>query len=302
MSRIFTLTMLAETLRISVPYACAAVAGVWSERAGVVNIALEGVLLSSAFGAAAMTIATGSPTAGILAGVLTGVALSLLHGVLAAQYRVDAIVSGIAMNLLAASGTRFLLRAFYDSSSNSPSYAAFGIGPTGASGMDLMARALLDPVMLLALAAVTVTPLVLYRTRFGLRVRACGENPVAAAAVGIRVVRVRLAALVVSGAIGALGGIHLTFDQHRFESGMSGGRGFIALAAVIVAGWRAWHAALACLAFAALEATQILLQDQRNIPHELVQMLPYVATLVILAFAAGRSRAPAGLGKHATWG
>lgn len=302
MSRIFTLTMLAETLRISVPYACAAAAGVWSERAGVVNIALEGVLLSSAFGAAAMTIATASPTAGIIAGVLTGIALSLLHGALAARYRVDAIVSGIAINLLAASGTRFLLRALYDSSSNSPSYAAFRIGPTGASGAALLARALLDPVTILAVLAIALTPLILHRTRFGLRLRACGENPEAAASVGINVVRTRLAALLVSGAVGALGGVHLTFDQHRFESGMSGGRGFIALAAVIVAGWRAWHAALACLVFAGLEATQILLQDQKAIPHELVQMLPYVATLVILGFAAGRSRAPAGLGKHETAG
>jgi len=300
MSRLFTLTMVAETLRIAVPYACAAVAGVWSERAGIVHIALEGVLLVSAFGAASMTIATGSPVAGIVAGMVTGVAFSLLHGTLAARYRVDAIVSGIALNLLAASGTRFLLRALYDSSSNSPSYSAFRIGPTGASGAALLARALLDPVTILALLAVAATPLVLGRTRFGLRVRACGENPVAAASAGVPVVRVRLTALAVSGAIGALGGVHLTFDQHRFESGMSGGRGFIALAAVIVAGWRAWHAVLACLVFAALEATQILLQNQKVLPHEFVQMLPYVATVVILGFAAGRARAPAGLGKHAS--
>jgi simple sugar transport system permease protein len=146
---------------------------------------------------------------------------------------------------------------------------------------------------------VAATPWALSRTRFGLRVRAVGENPAAAAAVGLHVVRVRLAALAVSGAIGALGGIHLAFDQHRFESGMSGGRGYIALAAVILSGWRAGRAALACLAFAALEATQILLQSEKLIAHEVVQMLPYAATLVVLAFAAGRARAPAGLGKHA---
>lgn len=300
MSQLFSLTIVAETLRIAVPYACAAVAGVWSERAGVVNIALESVLLQSAFGAAAMTIATGSPTAGLLAGVLTGIAVSLVHGLLAARFRVDAIVSGIALNLLAASGTRLLLRALYDSSSNSPSFASFQFGATGASGAALLARVLLDPVTLLALVAILVTPVVLHRTRFGLRVRACGENPAAAASVGVKVVATRLAALAVSGAIGALGGVHLAFDQHRFESGMSGGRGFIALAAVIVAGWRAWQAAFACLVFAALEATQILLQDQKHIPHEVVQMLPYVATLIILAAAAGRARTPAGLGKHAS--
>jgi simple sugar transport system permease protein len=164
----------------------------------------------------------------------------------------------------------------------------------------MLARTLLDPVTLLAVLAVAVTPWVLFRTRFGLRVRAAGENPVAAASVGIPVVRVRLIALCVSGAVGALGGIHLAFDQHRFESGMSGGRGFIALAAVILAGWRPVRAALACLVFAALEATQILLQGQRKLPPEILQMLPYLATLVVLVLTAGKARAPAGLGQHAT--
>lgn len=299
MSRLLSLTMLAETLRISMPYACAAVAGVWSERSGVVNIALEGVLLSSALGATAATLATGSPTAGIIGGIAVGVTISLVHALLVARYKVDAIVSGLALNILAASGTRFVLRALYDSSSNSPSFAGFHFGPTGASGAALLARVLLDPVTLLVVASIAITPWVLSRTRFGLRVRAAGENPVAAASVGINVTGVRLAALVVSGAIGALGGIHLAFDQHRFESGMSGGRGFIALAAVIVSGWRALGAALACLVFAVLEATQIVLQDQKLIPHEVVQMLPYVATLILLGAVAGRSRAPAGLGKHA---
>jgi simple sugar transport system permease protein len=299
LSQLFTLTVVAEALRMAVPYACAAVAGVWSERCGVVNIALEGVLLSSAFGAAAVTLATGSATMGVLGGLAVGALLSFGHGLLAAHYRIDAIVSGIALNILSASGTRFLLRAWYDSASNSPAMSGFHLGPSGSSGAAMLARALLDPVTLLALGAVAATPWALSRTRFGLRVRAVGENPAAAAAVGLHVVRVRLAALAVSGAIGALGGIHLAFDQHRFESGMSGGRGYIALAAVILSGWRAGRAALACLAFAALEATQILLQNQKLIAHEVVQMLPYAATLVVLAFAAGRARAPAGLGKHA---
>jgi len=300
MIRLLTLTMLAETLRIAMPYACAAVAGVWSERSGVVNIALEGVLLSSALGAASATLATGSPTVGILGGLAVGIAVSCTHALLVARYRVDAIVSGLALNILAASGTRFILRALYDSSSNSPSFAGFHFGPTGSTGAALLARVLLDPVTLLVLVAIGLTPWVLSRTRFGLRVRAVGENPVAAASVGIPVTRGRVLALAVSGAIGALGGIHLAFDQHRFESGMSGGRGFIALAAVIVSGWRAVGAATACLVFAVLEATQIVLQDQKTIPHEVVQMLPYLATVILLGALAGRSRAPAGLGKHAT--
>ena len=291
MSSLLSLTMLAETLRMAVPYACAAVAGVWSERSGVVNIALEGVLLSSALGAAATTLATGNPAIGVAGGIAVGVVLSLVHGLLVARYRIDAIVSGLALNILAAAGTRLVLRGLYDSSSNSPSFGGFRFGPTGASGLAVFTRVVYDPVVVLALGAIVVSAFALAWTSFGLRVRAVGENPVAAASVGVHVERVRLLALAISGAIGAIGGVHLAFDQHRFESGMSGGRGFIALAAVIVSGWRVVGAAVACLVFAVLEAAQIGLQDQRHVPHELVQMLPYVATLVLLAVVAGRSRA-----------
>ncbi len=300
MSRILSLTMLAEILRITIPYACAAVAGVWSERAGIVNIALEGVLLSSALGATVFALSTGSPTVGIVGGLLVGAGLCLVHGTLVAKFRIDAIVSGVALNIFAVAAARLVLRALYDSSSNSPSIAGFGLGPKGASGAALLGRVLTDPVTLLAVIAIVGSPWLLGRTKFGLHIRACGENPVAASSVGIAVVKVRLLALVVSGMVGALGGIHLAYDQHRFESGMSGGRGFIALAAVIGAGWNVPRAALACMFFAGLEALQIVLQDQQRIPHQLVQMLPYVATLVVLMLVAGRSRAPAGLGKHAT--
>jgi simple sugar transport system permease protein len=300
-SSIFSLTMLAETLRIATPYACAAVGGVWAERAGVIHIGLEGVLLVSAFGGVAVAHASGSAALGVAGGVLLGVAMSALHGVLTERARVHAVVSGIAVNLLAMAGTRLALRGLYDSSSNSPSIEGFRFGPTGSSGWALLARVLSDPVTLLALIAIVATPWLLSQTRFGLRVRACGEHPVAAAASGIDVTRVRITALAVSGAICALGGVHLAFDQHRFESGMSNGRGFIALAAVVVSGWRAGRAAMACLVFGALEALQIVLQDttRRTGGGDLIQLLPYVATLIVLGFAAGRAASPRGIGKHA---
>jgi len=302
MSQLISLTFVAETVRLSIPYICAALAGVWSERCGVVNIALEGVLLTSALGTVVVAIATGSPAIGLLGGIVVGVVLCLVHGLLSARFRVDAIVSGVALNLAAMSGAKLVLRALYGSTTNSPPFPGFHFGPTGSSGAAMLARSLLDPVTLLAVVAVVLTPWLLYKTRFGLRVRAAGENPDAAASVGINVVRTRIAALCVAGGVGALGGIHLALDQHRFESGMSGGRGFIALAVVILAGWRSGRAALACVGFAALEATQILLQGMRWLPSELLQMLPYVATLGILVVVAGRTRAPAGLGKHAGGG
>jgi general nucleoside transport system permease protein len=300
-SSVLSLTMLAETLRIAAPYACAAVGGVWAERSGVIHIGLEGVLLTSAFASVAVAHATGSAALGVLFGVAAGAVLSALHAALVERARVHAVVSGIALNLLAYAGTRLALRALYDSASNSPSIAGFRFGPTGSSGALMLARVFLDPVTILAIACAVVTPFALARTRFGLHVRAAGENPAAASAAGIDVPRVRLAALAVSGAIAALGGVHLAFDQHRFESGMSNGRGFIALAAVVVSGWRAGRAMIACVAFGALEALQIVLQDEarKSSGAELVQLLPYAATLVVLAFAAGRAAAPRGLGKHA---
>jgi ABC-type uncharacterized transport system permease subunit len=301
MSSILSLTMLAETLRIAVPYACASIGGIWAERAGIIHIGLEGVLLTSAFTSVAVAVATGSAALGLAAGVAAGAAISLVHALLVERARVHAVVSGIALNLLAFAGTRLALRGLYDSASNSPSIPGFRFGPTGASGLALLGRVLLDPVTILAVAAAVATPFVLSRTRFGLRARASGENPVAAASVGIDVPRVRTLALLLSGAICALGGVHLAFDQHRFESGMSNGRGFMALAAVVVSGWRAERAVLACIVFGALEALQIVLQDQatRSAGADLIQLLPYVATLLVLGFAAGRSAAPKGLGKHA---
>jgi simple sugar transport system permease protein len=304
---IFTTMMLAQTLRMAVPYAYAALGGVWSERSGVVNIALEGTLLVGGFASIAVHIATGSAWAGVLAGALAGAVFSHIHAHLV-QQRVDAIVSGIALNLGAAGGTRFMLRALYDSSSNSPSVPGFRIRALdGASDVLLLARTLVDPLTILAVAVTAATAFGLFRSRFGLRVRAAGEDPEAAASVGIPVERVRVRAVTLGGAICGLGGVALAFDQHDFQSGMSGGRGFIALAAVILSGWRPVRAVLACLAFAALDALQIVLQDQAHVPHEVVEMFPYVATLgalVVIGLRLGKrdavaGRPPAGLGKHA---
>ncbi len=299
--RIFTLTTLAETLRIAAPYACAAVGGVWAERSGVIQIGLEAVLLSSAFASVAVALASGSMIAGLVAGIAIGMALSAAHALLVDKTRIDAVVGGIAWNLLALSATRLGLRALYDSASNSPSIAGFRLGPTGNDGWQVLARVLCDPVTWLAALALAASPWLLDKTRLGLRVRACGENPTAARAAGIDVGKTRLVALCISGAICAIGGIHLAFDQHRFESGMSAGRGFIALAAVVLSGWRPLRAAAACLAFAFLEALQFVLQDvgQASRAATLVQILPYAAALAALALGIGRRSAPGGIGKHA---
>jgi general nucleoside transport system permease protein len=301
---VISTTMLAQTLRMSVPYVCAALGGVWSERSGIVNIALEGTLLASGLAAVVFHLAAHSPWLGALGAVAFGALVAFVHALLVARARVDAMVSGIALNLVAAGGTRFALRSLYDSSSNSPAVEGFRlVNRASSSGGALLARTALDPLTLATVLAAVASLAWLYGSRFGLHVRACGEGPQAAASAGVSVVRVRIAAVAIGGAICGLGGAALAFDQHQFQSGMSGGRGFIALAAVIVSGWRPIRAVLACAVFAALEALQIVLQDQTRLPREIVVMFPYVATLVALVVIglhrdAIAGRPPAGLGKH----
>jgi simple sugar transport system permease protein len=287
-------TMLAQTARMTIPYACASLGGVLSERSGVVNIALEGILLSSALAAVATQYSTGSAVLGVIAGMACGGLVGLVHALLVVRGRIDAIVSGLAINLVTAGGTRFLLRALYGSSSNSPSVRGVHLG--GDWGVVL--RTAVDPFFLMTLGSTALIAWGLARTRFGLRLRACGEDPSAAQAVGIDVARTRTIAVVLGGAVCGLGGTALAFELHQFQAGMTGGRGFIALAAVIVAGWRSWPAVLACLAFAALDALQIVLQNQTHVPPTVFAILPFVATLVALSATRARSRAPAGIGRH----
>ncbi len=287
-------SVLPETLRMSVPYAMAAAGGVLCERSGVVNIGLEGVLLTSSFASVACALATHSPVLGVVAGLVAGGAVGLLHGTLFARLRVNAIVSGVAINLAAAGGTRFLLRGWFGSSSNSPDIPALVALPGGP-----FTRTLLDPLFLLSVVSVVVLTLALSRTRFGLDVRASGEDPVAAHALGVDVVRTRVLAVTLGSVLCALGGVALSYDQHQFQSGMSGGRGFIALAAVILSRWRPALAVVLCLGFASLDALGNVLQNSTHLPPDALSMLPFVATLASLFLVKRGQLAPEGLGKHA---
>jgi ABC-type uncharacterized transport system permease subunit len=283
-------TLGTETARMTVPYACAALGGIWSEKSGVVNIALEGMLLASALGAVAIEVATGSAVLGLFGGVAVGGMIGALHAWLV-RHEVDAIVSGIALNLIAMGGTRFVLRALYGSSSNSPAVAGFGSGGTGSSSsVSLIVDTVSSPLLILTFVLLGLTSFALERTRFGIQLRGAGEDPVAALSLGLDVPRIRMMAVALGGAVAGVGGAALAFDQHQFQSGMSGGRGFIALAAVIVSGWRPGRAVLACAAFALLDAAQIVFQGESHVSHDLVTALPYVATLVSLAVIGRRRR------------
>jgi general nucleoside transport system permease protein len=285
------IAFLAQTLRIAIPYLFASAGGVMSERAGLIGLTLEGYMLGGAFCAVALSYASGSPYVGLLGGAAGGVLLALLYAVSSIRFRADQVVVGIAINLLAIGLTRFLLRLFFDSSSNSPRVTGF----TG-SGTGFVAL-VQNPLVWLGVIAMPLVAWLLYRTPYGLRVRSVGEHPAAAASVGVPVARVRYIAVALSGLLAGLGGAYLALDQHQFTDGMTAGRGFIALAATIFGRWDPLRAALACLLFAAAETFQIQLQGSQVIASQFVEMIPYVLTIVALAGVVGRAVAPAALGK-----
>lgn len=282
-------TFLTQMIRIAIPYLFAASGGVVAERAGIVSLTLEGFMLSGAFAAVLGANYSGSPWVGVLTGILGGLIFSLIHAVATIRYRADQVVVGVAINLLAIGVTRFFLKLFFDSSSNSPRVTGFG-GNIKAAGFD-------NPLLWLGLLVAPVMAFVIYRTPFGLRVRAAGEHPDAAESVGVSVKRVRFAAVALSGMLAGLGGVYLALDQHQFTDQMTAGRGFIAIAAVIFGRWDPIRAALACLLFAAAETLQIQLQGSHAIASQFIEMIPYALTIVALAGVVGRAVPPAALGK-----
>jgi general nucleoside transport system permease protein len=289
------LVFLAQTLRIAIPYLFAAQGGVISERSGLIALGLEGYMLTGAFCGTLASYYSGSPWIGLLGAAAGGVAIALLYAVTAIRFRADQVVVGIAINLLVIGLTRFFLRLAFHSSANSPRVPGFGAEQSGTGFMALA----VNPLIWLGLFTVAFVAWLLYRTPFGLRVRAVGEHPAAAVSVGIPVGRVRYLSAAISGALAGLGGAYLALDQHAFSAEMTAGRGFIALAAVIFGRWDPLRAALACLLFAAAETLQIQLQGSQAIPSQFVEMIPYALTIIALAGVVGRAVAPAALGKVA---
>jgi len=248
-------------------------------------------MLTGAFTATLGAYYSGSPWTGVLCGILGGLGFGLIHAIATIRYRADQVVVGIAINLLAVGVTRFFLKLAFASSSNSPRINGFSTS--------LSARGFDNPLLWMGLLAAPVLAFVLYRTRFGLRVRAVGEHPDAAESVGIHVARVRYVAVALSGMLAGLGGVYLALDQHQFTDQMTSGRGFIAVAAVIFGRWDPLRAALACLLFAAAETLQIQLQGNHLIASQFIEMIPYLLTIVALAGVVGRAIPPAALGKTA---
>jgi len=280
---VVSIAFVLQALKIAIPLALAALGGAVTERAGVVDLALEAKLLFGAFTAAAIGHWTDSVYLGVLGGIGAGIVVAAVQLVFALRLRADQVIVGVALNLLALGGTRFLLQLMYGESSNSPGAPAFGDAVFG------------NPVFWIAVTAAIVVPLAMQRTRWGVRLRAAGDRPEALVAVGVSPSRARLAAGLVGGALAGAGGAQISLSVGGFSADMSSGRGYIAIAMVILAGWRPGWAALVCVGIGAAGALNIQLQvTGSSIPRELAPLLPYVLTLVVLVVAGGKGRRPPG--------
>ncbi|PRX33572.1 nucleoside ABC transporter membrane protein [Orenia metallireducens] len=286
--QIFNLETFSSTLRMAIPLMVAAIGGMFSERSGVVNIALEGMMLAGAFIAVVVSYFTGSAWLGLLGAVFFGGVFALIHALVSIRYHADQVVSGVALNLLAAGGTVFLLNILFNTSGTSPSVTALPYwGP-------------FKPTVYLGLLIVLISHYILFFTPFGLRVRAVGEHPHAADSVGIDVEKIRYVCVILSGMLAGFAGAHLSIGVLSvFREGMTAGRGFIALAALIFGKWYPFGAMGASLLFGFFQAIEIRLQgiEAIGIPAEFIQMIPYILTVIALAGVIGRATPPAASGE-----
>jgi len=305
------LSLLDATIRLSAPLLLACLAGMYSERAGIFDIGLEGKMLVAAFAAATVAALTGSAWLGLLAGIGVSVATAALQGAAAITLKGNQLIAGVAINMLAAGLTTFLGQQWFQQGGRTPSLPPGGrfeaitlpfaaelsgvpfIGPIYA---DLISGHYL--LVYVAFIMVAITAFVLYRTRFGLRLRAVGENPKAVDTAGISVVKLRYQAVIITGVLCGLAGAYFSIAQGSgFGNNMTAGKGYIALAALIFAKWKPVPAMFTCLLFGFLDALQIRLQNFELpiigvVPVQAIQALPYVLTVILLAGFIGKAVGP----------
>jgi ABC-type uncharacterized transport system permease subunit len=300
--------LLVESLKLGTPVALGAMAGLWCERAGVVNIGIEGMMLSAAavgfmvYALVGDAASTSALWVAVLAAVLTGGLVALLHAVLSVSFRVDQIISGVVINLLALGATGFIRSEVIVPTGISSGVSTSPIALPGLSSIPVVGDQLFTakPIFFAMFVIVAASSVVLFRTAFGLRVRSCGENPKAAETLGIDVIRIRYTAVVIGGLIAGLAGAWFSLEsQAGFEDNMTNGAGFIALAALIFGKWRPSTAFAGAILFGFTRALGSRLQllgvtvGDFSIPSELWQSLPFVVTIVVVAGVVGRAAAPA---------
>jgi len=296
MNEAIVFSLVFATLRSATPLIFAALGGLFSERSGVINIALEGLMLCGAFTAAVFTLQTQSPYLGFLAGLAAGAVVAAIYAIACIKFEADQVVVGMAINFLMIGLPALISGVIYDSTGSTPQIPIEQKMP--------MMTTNLSSGTILALVLVPICWYVIYKTPFGLRLRSIGENPSAADAAGVNVIRLRYVAVIISGILAAAGGAYLSTGQSSlFTKQMTAGRGFIALAALILAKWKPVPVLFACLFFGFTEASVVQIQgaswakiNGEDIPVQFIEMIPYLLTIIVLAGFIGLSRAPKALG------
>ena len=291
----FLLILLFSSIRLATPLIFAALGGMFSERAGVINIALEGLMLTGAFTAAVATYELQNPYLGFLSGMVAGALVAFVFAVAVIKFEADQVVAGFAISMLMLGLPAVISSRLYDSAGSTQQIAKEFLLPNFYNRISIAS--------ILAFLLVPICWYVLYKTPFGLRIRAAGENPEATDAAGVNVIRLRYIAVILSGILAAAGGAYLSIGQSSlFTRGMTAGRGYIALAALILAKWKPIPVLFACLFFGLTEALAIQMQgvikmpSGEDVPVQFIQMIPYVLTIIVLAGFIGLSRAPKSLG------
>lgn len=280
------ISIFTSTISMSVPLILAALGGVISVRSGIMALGLESMMTMGAFCGVLGSYFTGNVAAAILCGIAGGALFGLCHGILSVRYKVNQVISGIGLNLLAVAATTLLMQLIWNNKGSSPQVASIKQG------------VLTSPITFIMLAAVAAEYFILFRTRFGLRLRMVGENPKAAATVGLPVHRIKYIAVVCCGMLAGLGGAYLSIDHlDMYVRDMSAGRGYIAVAIMILARYNPIMVVLCALIFGFSDAVQISLQGY-GVPSQIMAMIPYMVTLLVLAFGVRQITPPAGVGAH----
>ena len=293
------ISLLTATLRISPPIVLASIGGAYSERSGIINIGLEGMILMGAFAGVATTHFVGNPWVGVGAAVLAGGGMGLLHAVLCVKFKANQVVSGVGVNILSLGLTTLLLQVIWGNRGASDPVS--GLKPVHLPVIgNIPVIGDQNPLVYIMLVIVVVAWLIMFRTPLGLRIRAVGEHPEAADTVGINVHKIQYICVTVSGMLSGLGGAYLSLGWlNLFSQNMSAGRGYIALAANIFGKWNPAGTFGASLLFSFTDALQIKLQGAGiPIAHQFIQMIPYILTILVLASAVKRAVPPAAIGKH----
>ena len=292
-----TISILAVTITKATPITLGALAGICSERTGVVNIGIEGLMLTAAFCGFMTGVYTKNLALALFVAMLSGALLALLHAALSITFRVDQIISGTVVNILAVGLTGYLNRQLFATGAPPGLSVLPRIDFPGLSGLPWIGPILFQqkPIALTAILLVIILHFALFRTKWGLRTRAVGEHPLAADTVGVSVNKLRYMNVVLGGVIAGLGGAYFTLESvPHFEPLMTNGRGFIALAAMIFGKWTPFGAWGAALLFGVAEAIPTAMQIQGiNVPFQIVGLLPYILTIVVVAGAVGRATPPA---------